>query len=103
RSVPALDTFVRFQGVLNAGNSVELLNSVCLECPTPMGIQVDIVSDIEVTIQYALLAEPDSVHLRFRPLGAIEWDTLTGITSPYSLPGLTGCTNYELEFASFCA
>lgn len=103
RPVPSLDNTIRFGGVLNAGNSAELLAKLCSECPTPFNIGAVIKSDSEVDLFWIMMSEADSISIRIRAVGSDEWDTLGIVSNPYSLTGLTGCTSYEVSFASFCA
>lgn len=98
-----LDSIVRLGGSLNAGNSMQYLMALCADCPVAFAIKTDILNDQEVLFSWDMLAEADSMYLRYRPAGAVTWDTLTGITSPVLLEGLHGCTTYEMELASFCA
>lgn len=103
REVPSLESTIRLGGVLNAGNSAELLLAICSECPTPISVSSNVISDVEAEISWSLLSNPDSIRMRIRPEGVLEWDTVGIVTSPYLLTGLTGCTNYEISFESFCA
>ncbi len=101
--IASLQNFTRFGGGLNAGNSMELMMAQCSDCPVPFAVDANILSDQDVLVTWASLAEPDSLYVRYRPLGGDPWDTLHNVTQPLLLSGLTGCTEYEIEFEAFCA
>lgn len=100
--VGSLNGFVRLGGGLNAGNSMELLMSLCADCPTPFDVDARALSASEVSITWSTLDEPDSLNVRFRPLGSTAWDTLAGVDQPLLISGLSGCTTYEIEFEAVC-
>ena len=101
--IPALENETRFGGALNAGNSMELLMALCSECPIPFGINSNIISDTEVILDWITIDTPDAINARFKPVAASDWDTLSNVSSPLTLTGLIGCTDYVIEFEAICA
>ena len=101
--IPGLELTTRFGGGLNAGNSMELIMSICSDCPIPFAIDAQALSDTEASLTWSMLDSADQVNIRYRPLGGSTWSTLSNVTQPLSLTGLSGCTEYEIEFESICA
>lgn len=100
--LPELEDEIRFGGSLNAGNSLQLVTSICSSCPSPIGVTIDVLTDEEVNIEWVPLDTVDGTNIRYRPLFATEWDTLLDVSSPYILDDLLGCTEYIIEFESVC-
>ncbi|HJW30852.1 MAG TPA: S8 family serine peptidase, partial [Saprospiraceae bacterium] len=103
RPIPALANITRFGGSLNAGNSMAIIMSLCSECPVPYNVNATDITDKEATISWDLIDTLQSMNARYKPVAGAEWDTLTNVTSPLQLSGLTACTEYEIEFESICA
>lgn len=101
--IQALGSETRFGGALNAANSMTLLMTLCSECPIPFGINSDIISDTEVIISWITTDTADAINARYKPVSAIDWDTIFDISEPLTLINLTGCTEYLIEFESICA
>ena len=101
--IDGLASTIRFGGSLNAGNSVELMMALCTACPLPLGVNTDTLSDTLAVLSWSLLDTADAIHLRYRPVGGSDWDTIANVSNPYTLTGLLGCTAYEIEFESECA
>ena len=101
--VPEMLGVTKYGGALNAGNSMTLLMSLCSECPIPFGINSDIISDTEVIIDWVTVDTADAINARYRPLASPDWDTLYNVDKPLTLTGLTGCTEYIIEFEAICA
>ncbi|MGB4850647.1 MAG: S8 family serine peptidase [Saprospiraceae bacterium] len=99
---PVLVNEIRLGGYMNAGNSMQLLMAECSQCPLPSNITSDVLSDTKVTIQWEPL-DTITVNARYQVTGSIEWDTLFDVSTPLHLTGLLGCTDYVIEFESFCA
>ncbi len=101
--IPSLQAYTRFGGALNAGNSMNLLMALCSECPIPFGVTADIISDTEVIINWVTVDTADAINARYKPVSASDWDTLFNIMKPLTITGLTGCTDYVIQFESLCA
>lgn len=103
KPIPGLESTIRFGGSLNAGNSMNIMMSLCSECPTPFNIEAENVTDVNATITWSLLDTVHAINARIRLLNTLEWDTLENVTSPLQLTELLGCTEYEIEFQSDCS
>ncbi|HUR29888.1 MAG TPA: S8 family serine peptidase, partial [Saprospiraceae bacterium] len=101
--VPALESETKFGGALNMWKSLSLLLALSADCPIPFGITSEVISDEEVIIDWITLDTADAINARYKPLAAIDWDTLLNVQRPLTLTGLTGCTEYVVEFESICA
>lgn len=101
--IPQLINETKYGGALNAGNSMLLLMTLCSECPIAFGITSEVISDTEVIIDWVTADTADAINARYKLLVATEWDTLFDVESPLTLTGLTGCSDYIIEFESICA
>ncbi len=90
-------------GRINAFNSLELIMANCGPCPPPAGINISDVVDVEGTINWTSPPDGQSSTLRFREVGATDWtDTLSNVVAPFTLTGLTACTEYEVQIEATC-
>lgn len=101
--VAGLESTIRFGGGLNAGNSMELMMSLCSDCPIPFAVEADVLSDTEVNITWSALDTADAINARYKPINSPNWNTLFDISQPLVLDNLSGCTEYEIEFEAICA
>ena len=96
---PQLATRFITGGRLNSRNTLDLLMAeTCSSCFATNIATVP--SDNGAIITFDADAEVNATNLRWREVGNSTWTTVTGVTSPYQLNGLTECTTYEyyLEF-----
>jgi hypothetical protein len=100
---PVLENELRYGGSMNAGNSMQLLMKACSECPLPIGITADILSDTEVTLHWQATDSADIINARIQIVGSSTWDTIPDVSDPLELTGLVGCTEYLIEFEAICA
>ncbi|MEO5905081.1 MAG: S8 family serine peptidase [Saprospiraceae bacterium] len=100
---PVLEHETKYGGSLNAFNSMNLLLKVSSECSIPFDVESEVLSDEEVVIRWVTLDTVDSFNARYRPIGAINWTTLTDVNYPLLLTDLIGCTEYEVQLESVCA
>ena len=101
--IPGLESTIKLGGSLNAGNSMELIMSICSDCPIPFGINAQALSDTEARLTWSMFDTADEVNARIRPVGGSDWDTIFNVTQPLVISDLSGCTDYEIEFESICA
>ncbi len=101
--ISELDGELAYPGTLNAGNSMDLMMALCSDCPIPFNLAVEVQSDMEATLTWSTLEEPDSINARYKRVSDIEWDTIYNVTQPLLLTDLVGCSEYEIEFESMCA
>ncbi len=101
--VPKLDGEMVYAGNLNVGNSMDLMMTLCSDCPIAFNIQVALESITEATLTWSTLEDPDAINARYKLVTATDWDTLFDIIQPLVLTDLVGCSEYEIEFESICA
>ncbi|MEO6130872.1 MAG: S8 family serine peptidase [Saprospiraceae bacterium] len=100
---PVLENEIRFGGGMNAGNSMQLLMDACSQCPLPFNIIANIISDKKVTLRWDSIDPTVIINARIQSVGSADWDTLYGVNNPLTLTNLIGCTDYTIQFESFCA
>ncbi len=103
KPIPGMETTIRLGGGLNAGNSMELMMSLCSDCPIPFNLEAEVFSDMEVVVTWNMIDTAESVNARYKQVAASVWDTLFDVSSPLLLSDLLGCSLYEIEFESICA
>lgn len=96
-----LKSEIKTGGRINASTSMQLLMAGCGACTPPFSISTTDLTDVTATLNFSTLN--DGANLFIRPAGTTVWDTTLNATSPYSLTGLTGCSNYEVTLQSICA
>ncbi|MFZ1689230.1 MAG: S8 family serine peptidase, partial [Flavobacteriales bacterium] len=89
-------------GRVNADNSMQLIMNDCGPCPPPIDLAVTNVDSNIVILTWVSLAA-DSFNLQYRPTGTAVWTAVNGLASmPYTVIGLTGCTEYEFQVEGIC-
>lgn len=89
-------------GRLNVNNSMRLLMDNCQGCVPAYLVQTSEVIDTTVVLSWTENEGVENANLRYRPEGAMTWDTIANVTSPYLLGDLVGCSFYEVEIQTFC-
>jgi len=89
-------------GRVNANNSVLSLLTECGPCPKPYGIEVSNFTDSSAMVQWGAGDATIEALIRIRDNEMSPWDTLTATSSPFTIPGLEGCMNYEIQLAANC-
>ncbi|NND07698.1 MAG: S8 family serine peptidase [Saprospiraceae bacterium] len=89
-------------GRLNMFSSLQNSISSCSSCVAPFGIAVTPLRD-SLTIAWSVTDSVNQVDLAFKRLGDTMWQTFEDIQSPFSIGGLSTCTEYEYEFSATCA
>ncbi|MDX9751677.1 MAG: hypothetical protein RBT71_11395, partial [Flavobacteriales bacterium] len=91
-------------GRINANNSMQLIMADCGGfCPTPGGPTVTTTGTTAVLVQWTGEGG-GTIDLRYRPVGAPTWTTISGITgAQQAVGGLTACTAYEFQVRRNCA
>jgi serine protease len=89
-------------GRINAFNSLQIIMENCGPCPAPAAINVSDVLDVSVTLNWLNPSDAQSNNLRYRATGAADWIDVAPVTMPYSLTGLTACTEYEVQIEAMC-
>ncbi|MEM1215084.1 MAG: S8 family serine peptidase [Bacteroidota bacterium] len=101
--IPALAGITVTGGRLNAFNSLNYLLTRCSGCLPASSVQVTNLTDTDANINWVTNDSLLSVDIRWRRVGAVDWNTTTNATSPLLLTGLQACTNYEFQLQSNCA
>jgi serine protease len=91
-------------GRLNIYNAVNAILANCDPngCFIPYTITNQNTIDISTEISWEVGADTDYSNLRYREIGAAVWIDVENITSPYTLSGLQGCTDYEYQLVAVC-
>lgn len=103
---PQLSTRFITGGRLNAKNLLdELMAVVCSGsiCLAPSAVSSTVVDDDEANINFTVYGSASSTNLYWREVGAGTWNLEAGVTSPFNLSGLIGCTEYEFYMESDCS
>ncbi len=99
----SLDSITVTGGRLNVFNSLQLLMQNCSGCPPATSVNaVDITGD-RATISWAATDSVTQVDLLWRPADSLDWDTISGVSSPFLLEGLLACSEYELQITAYCS
>ncbi len=99
----SLDGITTTGGRLNINNSIMMVMENCGPCPPPSNIQASDVTDTQATISWVVTDSVQTVDMRWRELGAMEWDTASDVGISITLLGLTPCTEYEVQLFSNCS
>lgn len=103
---PALTGECITGGRLNVFNSLQLLLAECSNdgCLAPFSVEViQNPGSLDYTISWSTLPGISSVALRYRLAGNANWTQLDNLTTTsLALPGLVGCSTYEVQMKSVC-
>ncbi len=89
-------------GRLNIFNSLQMLMNNCSPCPPAFSFNVENVLDVSASLIWTPGINSNTSALRWREVGASEWNTISEATSPYMLNNLTACTDYEFQVDAIC-
>ncbi len=89
-------------GRLNVYNSLQLVLENCGPCPQPFALDVTDITDVAAQVSWGVPDSATAVTMRWRAIGATDWNTMNNATSPMSLDALTACTNYEIQLETIC-
>ncbi len=98
----SLDMITVTGGRLNVFNSINLLMENCGGCFPPVTLTAN---NINVTTADINWAQSDSVlrvDARWRAIGQPDWQMAEEVNLPFTLTGLTICTDYELQLQGYC-
>ncbi|MFK7949786.1 MAG: fibronectin type III domain-containing protein [Saprospiraceae bacterium] len=72
-------------------------------CTAPDGVMLTTITDTTADLSWNSVLAAQSYDLRYREVGTMTWDTITGITSTsYQLTNLMTCMAYEVEMQTVC-
>jgi serine protease len=105
-AAPALSGECITGGRLNVYNSLQLLLAECSNdgCLAPFSIGVaQTPGTLDYTMSWSTLPGIASVSVRYRVTGSSTWTQLDNLSgTSLALPGLMGCSMYEVQMKSFC-
>lgn len=101
-SIPSLVGVISTGGRVNAYNSLIKILEECGACLLPSNLVIAETLDTAVVLQWTQPSASVGDLIRFREVGTAEWDTLSGVNPPYTLQGLLGCRNYEMQVKTLC-
>lgn len=102
QKVPSLEDLVATGGRMNMNTSLRLLSEVCEACGTIISTSVDNRTDVMVDVRWDNGNGNSGANIRWRSEGSQNWSTQNGVSSPYTINGLSGCNNYEYQLQSVC-
>ncbi len=92
-------------GRLNSFNTLNDLMAVACSgtiCLAPGSITTTSITDNSASVTFTANASATSTNFYWRAVGAGTWTLIASATSPVSLTGLTGCSDYEYYMESDC-
>lgn len=103
-SLPSLNNITVTGGRLNMFKAVNGIVNNCdsSSCLPPYNLAFSNTIDVSSVLEWQTLSSASQVDIRYRITGSNEWTTLANTTSPYTLSGLTACTEYDMQIQSIC-
>ncbi len=100
----SLDGITVTGGRLNVNNSMQAMVDNCDPngCFTPYGIGIDNLTDVSVNLNYSVGDQTDQIDIRYREVGGAWMDIPNAGAAPYTITGLTACTDYEFQVNATC-
>ncbi|MEM7572791.1 MAG: S8 family serine peptidase [Bacteroidota bacterium] len=89
-------------GRLNINDAMMELMSFCDACLAPSSEALSLEGANAVRINWSTISSVDRVDLRYRSSGSSDWVTLSDVSPPYLLEGLSSCTSYEYQLLTDC-
>lgn len=90
-------------GRLNVKSTMDiLLTTVCGDCLSPLVQEVELADDMTAVATWTTNDTTEFVNLRWRQIGAMSWDTIEMVESPYTFGDLEMCESYEFQLQSTC-
>ncbi len=99
---PALLGITLSGGRLNLASLLETYQDECPKCPAPFSLEVIHVDNGQTAVSWKQVADNQSINLRWREIGTTEWKQESQVKSPFLLPNLQPCTDYEFAVKAFC-
>lgn len=93
-------------GRLNARGTIdELMNMACTGAPlclTPSGVSTSNLTTSSANVAFTPYSTATQTLLYYREAGTNVFTSAGAVSSPFTINGLTECTNYEVVLASVC-
>lgn len=90
-------------GGLDVGASMAALMAIQNDCFAPVSISIATQGATGIALSWNTTNAVNSVDIRYRLVSAGNWQTITGVTSPYVIANLQSCGFYEVQLISNCA
>ena len=72
-------------------------------CVPPTGLSVIVLNDSTVSISFGSVTSALSYNIQYQDLGNPGFILVNTLSSPYTLTGLSPCSNYEVQVQTICA
>ena len=95
--------FITFNGQTVEGSEMTFttLPNDVEPCDVPTGLDTTTVANESITITWNANANVNSWNIQYRPVGG-QWANATANTNSYTITGLTGNTDYEIQVQANC-
>jgi hypothetical protein len=95
--------FITFNGQTIEGSELTFttLPNDVEPCDVPTGLDTTTVANESITITWNANANVNSWNIQYRPVGG-QWSNATANTNSYTITGLTGNTDYEIQVQANC-
>ncbi len=95
--------FITYNGTIVYGNELTFttLSQGSEPCDVPTGLHSTTVENETITIAWDANADVNSWNIQYRPVGG-SLGSATSNTNSYTITGLTGHTNYEIQVQANC-
>lgn len=100
--IPALSAITVSGGRLNALNAINALLTQCRSCPQPEAPELNEITYNSMIIDWPTNDLYESFVIRFREVGAINWEERIINGNIVSLNDLLSCTEYEVSITGIC-
>jgi len=96
--------FITFNGQTVEGSEMTFttLNQDVEPCDVPTGLHTTDVQNESITIAWDANPNVTSWNIQYKPVGG-TYTSATSTTNSYTITGLTGLTNYEIQVQAVCA
>jgi len=99
----SLDSITVTGGRLNVYKSLLQLLENCGGCFAPSSQKITALTDTAAVLTWNINDSIQRVDLRWRAIGAADWNEADSVGSPYEFEGLLACTEYELQLRAYCS
>ncbi len=101
--IPDLEGLTVSGGGLHLYQMLQQYQDQCTPCPAPFNLQSLMITANSAQLSWTNIADFQSIQLRWRASGDINWSVAENAQSPFLLNNLTPCTSYEFELSAYCA
>ncbi len=90
--------------IRNAVTSAGCLSASCPSpsCTAPTALTVTGITNASAIIGWNSIGGASAYNLQYRVSGSFSWTTIGGVSSPYTLTGLSPSTLYEVQIQAVC-